>query len=116
MLIFPQADTEHGGGTTGHKAVQDAIDVGHYMSRMVKKKNADGKMIDLEEVAVTSEILTDEHKSGVKNKIRAGGGSAQEEFTEKVVTMLAGTDKQASSKAGTRPASWRKPRRGSPAR
>ena len=45
-------------------------------------------MIDIEEIAVTEEILEE------------AGESAQDEFAEKAVTMLAGTDKQASSKAG----------------
>ena len=53
-ILRAKADTQHG-EKGGHEAVQAAIDAGIYKSRMIKVKNKEGKLVQVEQVNISDE-------------------------------------------------------------
>ena len=72
-ILRSKADTEHGGGTAGRDAVQQAIDVGLYQARTYKAKDKHGKLVDIEEVCINEGREASMRNTGFESKGRAGG-------------------------------------------
>ena len=68
-VLRSKADWQHGGGSEGHKAVQDAIDCGRYQSRSYKGKSANGQTITIEEVNISEEMNEESNAVTYKDSI-----------------------------------------------
>ena len=86
-ILRAKADTQHG-EKGGHEAVQAAIDAGIYKSRMIKVKNKEGKLVQVEQVNISEEKSSKTRDVTWKDKMRAGGQSSEQEFKQKGMKML----------------------------
>ena len=101
-ILRSKADTEHGGGTAGRDAVQQAIDVGLYQARTYKATNKFGKLVDIEEVCINEGREASMRNTGFESKGRAGG--ACDENNIKNALADAFDDGEKSSQMKKRPA------------
>ena len=90
-ILRAKADTDHGGGDAGHKAVQDAIDCGKYFSREYKAKDKFGKICTIEEVCINEGVEMMMHHAGFENKSRAGGIGNEESFKNQMMDSFGET-------------------------
>ena len=88
-ILRSKAETQHGGGEKGEKAIDDAIALGIYREHIdeIKDKKT-GKKTRVSRIQVREEEEKETHDVKYGNKARAGGKISEEDFKDKAAEIL----------------------------